>query len=140
MNILVNPVAGTNQSNSILMTQAPHPSHQDASYASVSTLSTSFVIPTSIGVTGNRQPCHLNSMNLVRKSSDSAAALPIAAGRYDLLPEQPYRLVYLLVEWASRVGAAQPQQEVFGAHGLAVILLLSSDSVPLIEKRKWHPG
>ena len=28
----------------------------------------------------------------------------------------------LLAEWASRVGAAQPQQEVFGAHGLAVIV------------------
>ena len=54
---------------------------------------------------------HLNPMTLVPKPMGSSPGIPLAAGRNDLFPEQPYRLHYLLVGRASQVSVTQPQQE-----------------------------
>ena len=76
MDTLVNPVAVTVQGNSILMTLVTRPSRPDVSYASLPTPSTPFIIPAFAGMTGNRQPCHIDSMTLIHNPLRSAPAFP----------------------------------------------------------------
>ena len=86
MNTLVNPVSAINQSNSILITQATRPSRPDVShsfqphssfprkreprnltkgqYQATISISKGFWILAFAGITGKRQPCHLNTWGL----------------------------------------------------------------------------
>ena len=72
-------------------------------------LSSSLVIPTTLS---------FRCDNPDSKVPYFCGGIPLAPGGYGLSPEQPYRLHYILVGRASRVGVAQPEQEVFRAHGL----------------------